>query len=142
MIDSIQKIYDDIFYKLKEYLENNSSYNPYVKKREPNDKLFPLVVIKELYETSKYTTLSYGDEIYNMDLEINIYAIQNGKIANVTIANEITFLIEKFFKENYKVNIKISLDVANIDTTVMRNLITVSFKIETKYKDKLVISPK
>ena len=60
----------------------------------------------------------------------------------MTIADEITYLIVKFFKDNYKVNVKVSKDVANIDTTVYRNLINISFKVETKYKDKLVISPK
>lgn len=142
MIDSINNIYDEMYKELKKYLSNNSKYKPYTVKKEPNEKKFPIVIFKELYDNSTYTTLKYTDEIYYLDFEINIYAIQNNSIASMTIADEITYLIVKFFKDNYKVNVKVSKDVVNIDTTVYRNLINISFKVETKYKDKLVISPK
>lgn len=142
MIESIQAIYDTIYKELKAYLNKNSIYSPYVYKKESNNKKFPVVIVKEIIDESIYTTLKYTDEIYYMDLEINVYAIQNNNVSNMTIANEITNLIEKFFKETYKVKIKISKDVANLDTSVYRNIVTISFKIETKYKDKLIISPR
>lgn len=142
MVESIQNIYDTIYRELKDYLNQNSQYIPNVYKKEPNEKKFPVVIVKELSDDSIYTTLKYTDEIYYMDLEINIYAIQYNEVASMTIANEITNLIERFFKDNYKVKIKVSRDVANIDNTVYRNIATVTFKIETKYKDKLIISPR
>lgn len=142
MIDNIQNIYDTIFDELKTYLQSNSEYNPFVFKREPNDKKFPLVIVKRLTDDSIYTTLKYTDEIYYMDLEINVFAIQDKLISNMEIAEYTTNLIEKFFKDNYKVKVRISRDVFNIDPNVYRNIVFVSFKVETKYKDVLVISPK
>ena len=142
MLESINNIYETIFEELKTYLQDNSLYNPYVYKIESNNKLFPVVVVKELFNESNYTTLKYTDEIYYIDLEINIYAIQNNNVSNMTICNELTYLIEKFFKENYKVKVIISKDVPNLDTLVYRNLVNINFKVETKYKDKLIISPK
>lgn len=142
MLESINNIYETIFEELKNYLQDNSLYNPYVYKKEPNNKLFPVVVVKELFNESNYTTLKYTDEIYYIDLEINIYAIQYNEVSNMTICNELTYLIEKFFKDNYKVKVNVSKDVANLDTSVYRNIVNVYFKVETKYKDKLIISPK
>lgn len=142
MVESINNIYETIFKELKNYLQDNSLYNLYVYKKEPNNKLFPIVVIKELFNESNYTTLKYTDEIYYIDLEINVYAIQYNEVSNMTICNELTYLIEKFFKDNYKVKVNVSKDVANLDTSVYRNIVNVYFKVETKYKDKLIISPK
>jgi hypothetical protein len=131
-----------MYKELKAYLIENSKYDMTVDTREPNKKKFPIVIVSELSDDSIYTTLKYTDEIYYMDLEINTYAIQNGNIPNKTIAEETTNLIEQFFKDNYRVSIRTTRDVPNLDTNVYRNLTTVSFKIETKYKDKLVISPR
>lgn len=142
MIESIQDIYDSIFKELRAYLIENSKYNPYVDNKEPNVKRFPVVIIEELRNDSIYTTLKYTDKIYYMDLEINVYAMQSNGISNKTIANEITNLVEKFFEDNYRVSILTKRGMANIDTSVYRNLTTIKFKVETKYKDKLIISPR
>lgn len=142
MIENIQNIYTQIFDELKTYLQTNSLYNPYVFKREPNDKKFPIVIMKELYDNSIYTTLKYTDEIYYLDFEINIFAMQKDGISNMTIASEITNKIEQFFKDNYRVRVRARRDVENIDPTVFRNIVTVRLKVETKYQDKLIISPR
>lgn len=141
MIKNIEKIYDDIFNGIKEYLGENSIYNPYVSKREPEKKYLPLVVVKQLYNNARYTTLKWTDEIYYQDLEINVYAVQNGKISNMTICNEITDHIVDYLKENYTITTKIGYDCYNIDTNVYRNTLNLSYKIETKYDGLLVISP-
>ncbi len=142
MIENIQHIYKQMLNELKTYLQENSTYKPNVYEREPNKKEFPIVIMKELYDNSTYTTLKYTDEIYYLDYEIEIYAIQKGNISNMTIANEITNKIEQFFKDNYKVRIRASRDVPNIDPNVFRNRVTIRFKVETKYRDKLIISPR
>lgn len=142
MIENIQNIYTQILSELKTYLHENSLYNPDVFKKEPNTKKFPIVIMKELNDSSIYTTLKYTDEIYYLGYEINIFAMQKGNVSNMTIANEITNKIEQFFKDNYKVRLNTRRDVENIDPTVFRNIITVRFKVETKYKDKLIISPR
>ena len=68
--------------------------------------------------------------------------MQKGNVSNMTIANEITNIIEQFFKDNYKVRVRARRDADNIDPTVYRNIVTVRLKVETKYKDKLIISPR
>ncbi len=141
MIENIQKIPNDIKNELEAYLQENSKYSPYVKKRKPNAKLFPLVLVEELSDYSVYTTLKYTDEIYYIDLRIEVFAMQKGNVSNMTIAHELTNLIEQFFRDNYKANVRTSRNVANIDPNVYRNITSVSFKVETKYKDKLIISP-
>lgn len=141
MVESINKIYSDIYNDLKNYIINNSKYNPYVGNKEPNDKKFPVVVIKDNFKDSNYTNLKYGERIYIIDLEINIYAIQYNNIPNNTIANELTDIIEKYFEEKYKLNIKISKNIPNIDSLVYRNLVNVKMKLDTKYKNKIMISP-
>lgn len=142
MINELNELYTEMYKELKQHLVDNSKYSPKVYKKEPNTKEFPLVVMKWLSTRGRYTTLKYTDEIYNMDLEINTYAIQNGKIANMTIADEITGWIEDYFHTKYKVPARTTRDVLNIDTDVYRNLTTVRFKVDTKYKDKLIISPR
>lgn len=141
MVESINKIYSDIYNDLKKFIINNSKYNPYVGNKEPNDKKFPVVVIKDNFKDSNYTNLKYGERIYIIDLEINIYAIQYNNIPNNTIANELTDIIEKYFEEKYKLNIKISKNIPNIDSLVYRNLVNVKMKLDTKYKNKIMISP-
>lgn len=141
MVESINKIYNDIYNDLKKFIISNSKYNPYVGNKEPNDKKFPVVVIKDNFKDSNYTNLKYGERIYIIDLEINIYAIQYNNIPNNTIANELTDIIEKYFEEKYKLNIKISKNIPNIDSLVYRNLVNVKMKLDTKYKNKIMISP-
>ncbi len=141
MLDEIQGLYDNFYHELKSYLLDNSIYLPSVYKKEPENKKFPKVIIKELPRTSKYTTLVYTDELYNYGLEINVYAIQNGNLASATIGDEIARWVEKFFKEIYRMTVKVSRDVPNSDTSVYRNLIQVRCLIDTKYRDKLVLLP-
>ena len=141
MLESIQKLYDDFFKEIKSYLSLNSIYSPYIFKNEPEEKLFPVVIIKELPRTFRYTTLKHTDIIYYFSLEINIYAMQKGSVSAMTIADELTNLIEKYFYDNYKMRTKISKNIPNIDTSVIRNLIQIKCKVDTKYKDKLVLCP-
>lgn len=141
MLEEVQGLYDEIYQELKNYLLENSIYEPHVYKKEAENKLFPKVVFKELPRNSVYTTLKYTDELYTYGLEINIYAIQDGNLAGATIANELAKWVEKFFKDVYRMTVNVSKDVPNKDTSVYRNLIQVRCLIDTKYGDKLIILP-
>ena len=141
MIERINSIYNEIYNDLRNYIKDNSKYNPFVGNKEPNEKRFPVVVIKDNYKDSTFTNLKYGETIYYIDLEINVYAIQSDNIPNNTIANELTNIIETYFYDNFKLNIKVSKNIPNIDSLVYRNLINVRMKLDTKYKDKIMISP-
>lgn len=141
MNEYIRELYDKFYQELKTYLVDNSIYAPHIYKKEVENKEFPKVVIKELPRDSYYTTLKYGDERYNYGLEINVYAIQDSNIPAPTIADELTNLVETFFRDIYRMSVTISHDVVNVDTSVYRNLIQVNCIIDTKYKDKLIILP-
>ena len=141
MLEAIQKLYDDFFKNIKSYLEENSKYSPYIFKKEPEEKLFPIVIVKELSRNFRYTTLKHTDLLYYYSLEINVYAMQKEGISAMTIADEITNLIEKYFYDNYKMRIRVSKNISNIDKSVIRNLIQINCKIDTKYKSKLVLCP-
>ncbi|MCI9585264.1 MAG: hypothetical protein HFH45_01350 [Bacilli bacterium] len=141
MIDGIQGLYDKIYQELKTYLLGTSIYEPSIYKKEVENKKFPKVIVKQLPRDSYFTTLKYGDEIFNFGLEINVYAIQDGDLASATIADEITRHIETFFKDVYRMSVNVSLDIPNADTSVYRNLVQSRCKVDTKFKDKLVIYP-
>ena len=138
----VQKFYDDLFIKLKEYVLSNTKLNPYIFKEIPNDKLFPLIVIKELSRENEYTTLKYTDEKIDFSLEVNIYAMQDNNIASVTICKELSDIVENFFKTVYRMKVKITPNAPNVDSDVHRTLIDVSCVLDTKFKDYLVIYPK
>lgn len=141
MLEEIQKFYDFIYKDLKEYISINSKYNPYVKKKEPEDKLFPLVTIKENSRNGQYTTLNYTDYQYTFSLEINVYSLNKGKTAKETICKEVSDVIERYFKEKYRMNVKVNPNAPNVDSSVSRTLIYVDCTLDTKYKDKIIIYP-
>lgn len=142
MIDNLVNIYEDMYIGLKEYLKENSKYSPSVYKKEPNAKVFPVVIMKLNSLTDDYSTLKYTDRVYNIDIEINIYAVQKNSISEMTICNEITNLIYTYFMDNYQLRVNILRNVPNIDSSVYRNQMTVTFKVDTRWKGKLVISPR
>lgn len=141
MLEEIQQFYDFIFKDLKEYISVKSKYKPYVKRKEPEDKIFPLVIVKENSRNGQYTTLKYTDYNYTFSLEINVYALNNGQIAKETICKEVSDVIERYFIEKYRMNVKVNSNAPNIDSSVSRTLIYVDCTLDTKHKDKLVIYP-
>lgn len=144
----VENIFETIIYpNLKQYVESNSIYNPLLTKKKPQEsKRFPIAPVKLLPVTNKYNNLSYGEETYTFQIEINIYAeettIENEKVSKRTICNEITSKVIEYFKTNYNVTIKTEIDALNIDTNIQRNIVVISGKLDTKYgKDNYVITP-
>ena len=141
MIEKVQNLYDEVYENLKKFLQENSIYKPAVYKSSPEEKAFPLVIIKLLPYTNEYSNLKYTDILYDYGFEINVFAIQSGDVAKQSITSEISNHIENFFNNIYRMNVKVSKDVANEDTSVARDIIQSTCTIDTKYKDKLVIYP-
>ena len=148
MINKLHELYEEIYSNLKQYISENSIYKPECKKVKPNEiAKFPLVTCVEGEYDYSYTTLKNTDEIYNYNLmEINIFAQNkdnNGKIiSGVTIKDEIRSHIEKYFYDVFCLKIKVIPNAPNVDDSVFRCIIYVSCKVDTKYKDKLVIYPR
>lgn len=141
MLGEIEEFYGLVFGELKNYLITNSMYKPYVFKSEPKDKLFPVIVVENITKKKEYTTLKYSEPKYSFALEINIYAIDNKNIAAQVICDELSNLIDKFFTEEYRMNISVNPNSPNIDENVKRTIINVNCTLDTKFKDKLIIYP-
>lgn len=145
----VETVFKDIIYpKLKHYVESKSIYNPKVTKKQVLDsKIFPIVPVKLLPVEIQYNNLSYGEETYTFGIDINIYAqdktIGTNKLAKKTICDEVTRQVEEFFRTTYNVTIKTEYDLLNIDSSVHRNNVRITGKLDTKYGlDNLVIYPK
>lgn len=145
----VETVFKDIIYpKLKQYVESKSIYNPKVTKKQVLDsKIFPIVPVKLLPVEIQYNNLSYGEETYTFGIDINIYAqdktIGTNKLAKKTICDEVTRQVEEFFRTTYHVTIRTEYDLLNIDSSVHRNNVRITGKLDTKYGlDKLVIYPK
>ena len=140
----VENIFEDkIFPELKQYVEEESIYNPTVTKAMPQQsKVFPIVPVKLLPVTNKYNNLSYGEETYTFGIKVEIYAIASGKTSKRTICNEVAEQVVNYFKTNYHVTIKTELDVINADSNVHRNIVNITGILDTKYGlDNLVIYP-
>ena len=141
MREKIQKFYDNLYVELKEYVLNNTNLNPYIFKEAPKEKLFPVIIIREIPREAQYTTLKYTDEKIEFNLEIDIYAIQTNNIAGMTICKELSNVVENFFNTVYRMKMRITPNAPNVDIDVNRTLINVNCVLDTKFKNNLVIYP-
>lgn len=144
----VENLFDTKFYpEQKEYVETKSIYKPHVTKAMPqNSKDFPIVPTKLLPVENKYTTSNYIEERYTFGIEVNVYSddktIDGKKVSKRTICNEITGHVIDYYKTNYRVTIKTTLDAPNVDSNVQRNIIRITGVVDTKYGlDNLVIYP-
>lgn len=142
MLEQVQKLYDEITENLEIYLKEHSEYKPDVYQDIPEEKTFPVVIVKLLPYTVEYTTKKYTDELYNYGLEINVFSIKQGNIAKQTIADEITNYVETFFNKEYRMTLTVSKNAPNEDVDVYRNIVQATCILDTKYKDKIVIYPR
>lgn len=145
----VEKFYEETFYSnIKQYIENESIYKPLVIKSETLvSNVFPIIPIKLLKSTNQFTTLSYDETRYDFNIEIEIYSqdktINGQKVSKKAICHEIAEKIVDYLNENYRVNLTIELDKANIDSSVHRSSIRLTGVLDTKLgKDKLIVYPR
>ena len=147
MINKLHELYEETYNDLKKYVSENSIYHPEFKKVKPNEiATFPLVTCVEGEYEYSYSTLRYTDEVYTYNLmEINIFTqnkeIEGSLISGVTIKDEIRSHIEKYFQDELRLKVKTVPNAPNVDDTVYRCIIYVSCKVDTKFKDKLILYP-
>lgn len=147
--DIVQKVFNEKIYpNLKTYVESNSLYNPLVTKSKPSvSNVFPIIPVKLLPNTSRYSSLSYDEEIFSFGIELDINAqdktVNGSKVSKRTICEELTSLVVNFFKTNFRMTVYIDPNAVSTDSTVHRTLIRVNGKLDTKYGiDKLVVYSK
>lgn len=148
-IDIVQNVFNEKIYpELKEYIETNSLYNPLVTKSKPTvSKRFPIIPVKLLTYNNKYNNLSYGEETYRFGIEIDINCqdkqIDDKQVSRRTICEELIELTMQYFKNNYRVRIRVNPNAINTDERVHRAIIRITGIIDTKYGlDRLVIYPR
>ena len=148
-IDIVQNVFNEKIYpELKEYIETNSLYNPLVTKSKPTiSKRFPIIPVKLLTYNNKYNNLSYGEETYRFGIEIDINCqdkqIDDKQVSRRTICEELIELTIQYFKNNYRVRIRVNPNAINTDERVHRAIIRITGIIDTKYGlDRLVVYPR
>lgn len=148
-IDIVQNVFNEKIYpELKEYIETNSLYNPLVTKSKPTiSKRFPIIPVKLLTYNNKYNNLSYGEETYRFGIEVDINCqdkqIDDKQVSRRTICEELIELTMKYFKNNYRVRIRVNPNAINTDERVHRAIIRITGIIDTKYGlDRLVVYPR
>lgn len=147
--DLVREVFNNTIYSgLKTYVETNSIYEPLITKSKPSvSKVFPIIPVKLLPSTNEYGNLSYSEERFRFGIEINVNTqektVNGSKVAKRTICEELTSLIVKYFKENYRVTVLVTPNAPITDETVHRALIRVTGVIDTRYGlDNLVIYPR
>lgn len=134
-----KELFDEtILPNFKEYVITNSKYSPVVTDvLNEQSKVFPIVTVNASRVLNNYGNLSYTEENYPFRIDINMYAndksLDGKKISKITIANELSNLVETYFKSNYKVTINRQDNFDNIDGTIRRNFIRVSGVLDTKF---------
>lgn len=128
MIVNIDK-YEEVYSVLKKYLTDpeTNPYNPSVTKLYKatiDKKKFPLITIEEITNTLSQRTLGANESISTVVYEINIYAINKiinkEEVGNMTIARELSALVDNVLGEYYKMRRIYNSPTPNIDETIYR----------------------
>lgn len=118
---ALPSIYNDMFANAKEYIQTNSVYSPYVLPLHPeNSKIFPLVIIEQLNDPMISETLDKQERKYQITIEVNIFAIDNTTTDNITIAEELTGLVNTYFEDTCGMRRTDNTPIPNIDDLVYR----------------------
>lgn len=118
---------DKVYDTLKLYLQNKSSYSPYVLKRalKESDK-FPLVTLEEIdnVQTGGTTKTRIRELTSKIEFEINIYAIDKSSgskiIAAPEISNELKALVDKVMTNYFQFTRTVCKPTPNLDDTIYR----------------------
>lgn len=113
-------VYDQIFQYGKKYIQEKSKYSPDIFKDIPEDKSFPLIVIREINNSLWNENLNKTDQRFNIGYEIEIYTMNKGQVVKQEIANELINLVNDVFDVHYGLRRTLSQQVPNIDIDVYR----------------------
>lgn len=113
------EVYDEIFEYTEKHVKEKSKYSPNVLETPPEEtKVFPLVVIKEVDNTLEDENLTKGDQKYKIEYEIEIYAIDKGKIPKQIIIQELKTLVNEVFDDHYGMCRRACIPTPNADRNV------------------------
>lgn len=116
-------VYDEIFDYADVYIKTNSKYSPKVLPSEPqetNTFPSPLVVIQESDNPLVDEDLTKGDQQYQIEYEIKIYAVDKGSVAKQIIIQELKKLVNDVFDVHYGMSRRACIPTPNADRDVDR----------------------
>ena len=114
-------VYDEIFNYAENYIKENSVYSPKVLPSAPQEvNTFPLVTIQETDNPLVDEDLTKGDQQYQIEYEIEIYAIDKGNVPKQIIIQELKKLVNDVFDEHYGMNRRACIPKPNADRDVDR----------------------
>ena len=125
------EVYNKIFNILKQFLADESQYNPIVSKQElrQSDR-FPLVVITEEDNAYLTGTTRFEETKSRVEYEINVYAtdksINNKMVSRQEIARELVGLIDNVMGYNLKMIRRSCRPTPKLDKNIYR--ITLRYK--------------
>lgn len=119
-------IQNDVYSIAKEYITDNSKYEPFVTSHFVSDpQVFPIVCIEEVDDVLSNETLKNGEQKLKLTYEIEIYAMDKTavqtKVARQEIINELKKLVNDVFDETLGFRRTASRPRANIDLDVARH---------------------
>lgn len=123
-------VYDKIFEQYKQFIENNSQYQPRVVKNNTNTSTyFPIVscILSNNIDTD-YCTIDMIERYEEFYFTIDIYTKDkndgaSGTIASQVISDELTRLTLQFFGEKLRMKKTLNRPTPNLDTSILRKTI-------------------
>lgn len=126
-------LFDDIFQGLKHFLESESQHTPIVT-TFPSGRVFPNVVVEKSDDRELASDNARNTVISNMNIEINIYAIDEKNVSRRTIAVELEELIKEYMGETMRFKRISDKPTPNVDNSVYRITLQYQTIINNKRK--------
>lgn len=133
-VDIMEDFYDMLYKDFKQHIIDNSTYNPQVYKTSPQTPpKFPVVEFKMMDSRVDNNNCSIDnlEFYYSVPFMITIYTQNIGSLDKSIVANELSKIINKYLM-NLGMLKSSQEDIPNIDTTVLRRIITYESKIGNK----------
>lgn len=116
-------VYDEIFDYADNYIKSQSVYSPAVLETPPeeiNTFPSPLVVIQEVNNPLEDEDLEKGDQQYQIEYEIKLYATDKGSVPKQVIIQELKKLVNDVFDVHYGMYRRACIPTPNADRNVDR----------------------
>lgn len=120
---------DVLFYTIREYLEENSKYQPKVLARADSD-TFPKVVVNQELNNPNWQTMCSREIVQRHTVTLDIYARDTDEADSITIAEEIQDCLYNLMSKELKMKITFSRPTPNVDNSIYRITMKYTYQIK------------